>query len=209
MGVITLGATFNTPLKVIADGPDEAQAVDAIEKPSRDGSRRSRAVSAPVGCSSSPVRPCWPPPPAHCQSTALEVSASSGALAARLSFQWDQVPDMVAGAPPGPGVKDHLHGAPVREAQPGPSPDPDHLLAERSVSRSAFWDFLDGRYVVESDTRRAGAFPEEAAPTGNRSGRGFPGASIPEKRIPPWRSYRWREIPSRCRVSRERPASRR
>ena len=32
MGVITLGATFNTPLKVIADGPDEAQAVDAIEK---------------------------------------------------------------------------------------------------------------------------------------------------------------------------------
>ncbi len=32
MGVITLGATFNTPLKIIADGPDEAQAVDAIEK---------------------------------------------------------------------------------------------------------------------------------------------------------------------------------
>ena len=32
MGVITLGATYNTPLKVIADGPDEAQALDAIEK---------------------------------------------------------------------------------------------------------------------------------------------------------------------------------
>jgi len=32
MGVITLGATFNTPLKVIADGPDEVEAVDAIEK---------------------------------------------------------------------------------------------------------------------------------------------------------------------------------
>ena len=32
MGVITLGATYNTPLKIIADGPDEAQAVDAIEK---------------------------------------------------------------------------------------------------------------------------------------------------------------------------------
>jgi hypothetical protein len=29
---------------------------------------------------------------------------------------------------------------------------PDHLLVERSVSRSAFWDFLDDRYVVESDT---------------------------------------------------------
>ncbi len=32
MGVITLGATFNTPLTIIADGPDEVQAVDAIEK---------------------------------------------------------------------------------------------------------------------------------------------------------------------------------
>jgi phosphocarrier protein len=32
MGVITLGATFNTALKIIAEGPDEAQAVDAIEK---------------------------------------------------------------------------------------------------------------------------------------------------------------------------------
>ncbi len=32
MGVITLGATFNTPLKIIADGPDETQALDAIEQ---------------------------------------------------------------------------------------------------------------------------------------------------------------------------------
>jgi phosphocarrier protein len=32
MGVITLGATFNTPLKIIADGPDEMEAVDAIQK---------------------------------------------------------------------------------------------------------------------------------------------------------------------------------
>jgi phosphocarrier protein HPr len=32
MGVITLGATFNTPLRIIADGPDEAEALDAIQK---------------------------------------------------------------------------------------------------------------------------------------------------------------------------------
>jgi phosphocarrier protein len=32
MGVITLGATFDTPLKIIADGPDETQAVEAIER---------------------------------------------------------------------------------------------------------------------------------------------------------------------------------
>jgi phosphocarrier protein len=32
MGVITLGATYDTPLTIIADGPDETQALDAIAK---------------------------------------------------------------------------------------------------------------------------------------------------------------------------------
>jgi phosphocarrier protein HPr len=32
MGVITLGATYNTTLTLIADGPDEVQALDALEK---------------------------------------------------------------------------------------------------------------------------------------------------------------------------------
>ena len=32
MGVITLGATYNTPLKIIADGPDEIAALDALQK---------------------------------------------------------------------------------------------------------------------------------------------------------------------------------
>ena len=32
MGVITLGATYNTPLKMIADGPDEVAALDALQK---------------------------------------------------------------------------------------------------------------------------------------------------------------------------------
>ena len=31
MGVITLGATYNSQLLVIADGPDEAAALDALE----------------------------------------------------------------------------------------------------------------------------------------------------------------------------------
>jgi phosphocarrier protein len=32
MGVITLGATHDTQLKIIADGPDEVEALDTIEK---------------------------------------------------------------------------------------------------------------------------------------------------------------------------------
>jgi phosphocarrier protein HPr len=32
MGVITLGATFDTPLKIIASGPDEEAALEAIAR---------------------------------------------------------------------------------------------------------------------------------------------------------------------------------
>ena len=32
MGVITLGATYNSQLTVIADGPDEVAALDALER---------------------------------------------------------------------------------------------------------------------------------------------------------------------------------
>ncbi len=32
MGVITLGATYQSQLKVLADGPDELAALDAIER---------------------------------------------------------------------------------------------------------------------------------------------------------------------------------
>ena len=32
MGVITLGATYNSELTVIADGPDETEALDALER---------------------------------------------------------------------------------------------------------------------------------------------------------------------------------
>lgn len=32
MGIITLGASYNANLKVIADGPDESQAVEEISK---------------------------------------------------------------------------------------------------------------------------------------------------------------------------------
>jgi phosphocarrier protein HPr len=31
MGIITLGATYNTPIKITADGDDEVEAVGAIE----------------------------------------------------------------------------------------------------------------------------------------------------------------------------------
>jgi phosphocarrier protein HPr len=32
MGIITLGATYNTPIRIIADGADEREAVDALAR---------------------------------------------------------------------------------------------------------------------------------------------------------------------------------
>jgi phosphocarrier protein len=32
MGIITLGASYNTPVKIIAEGDDEAQAVESIAR---------------------------------------------------------------------------------------------------------------------------------------------------------------------------------
>lgn len=32
MGIITLGATFNTPIRIIAEGADEKEAVDALAR---------------------------------------------------------------------------------------------------------------------------------------------------------------------------------
>jgi hypothetical protein len=89
---------------------------------------------------------------AHCQSTELEVSAGSGALAARVTFNWSQVQDVVAALQE--GLESRItFTVRLYEKRRSVFPlPPDHLLVERTVSRSAFWDFLDGRFVVESDT---------------------------------------------------------
>ena len=82
----------------------------------------------------------------------LEVSARSGALTAYLAFQWDQVQDVVAALRQ--GLESRITFT-VRLYEKRRTVLPlarDRLLAERTVSRSAFWDFLDDRYVVESDT---------------------------------------------------------
>jgi len=73
-------------------------------------------------------------------------------MAARLTFNWDHVEDVVAALRQ--GLESRItFTVRVYEKRGGVLPlAPDHLLADRDVSRSAFWDFLDGRYVVESDT---------------------------------------------------------
>ena len=109
MGVITLGATFNTPLKIIAEGPDEAQAVDAIRKAVRKPFRRG--VGSGLSSRSSSVSQRAPPrmrrqftasspPPARQRRPRLPMGQTRGSR----------------GLPPErPGVKDRIHRTALRE----------------------------------------------------------------------------------------------
>jgi hypothetical protein len=89
---------------------------------------------------------------AHGQTLGLEVSAGSGALTARLSFTWGQVQDVVAALRQGLESRITFTVRLYEKRRAAFPLTPDHLLVERTISRSAFWDFLDDRYVVESDT---------------------------------------------------------
>ena len=82
----------------------------------------------------------------------LGVSAQSGALTADLSFRWGPVQDVVAALRQGLESRITFTVRLYEKRRSALPLAPDHLLAERTVSRSAFWDFLDDRYVVESGT---------------------------------------------------------
>ncbi len=118
---------------------------------SRDASRKNRAGRRPslllCACAALLAGAAG-----YCQSTDLAVSASSGALTASLSFRWDKVQDVVAALHQGLESRITFTVRLYEKRRAALPLTPDRLLAERSVSRTAFWDFLDGRYVVESDT---------------------------------------------------------
>jgi hypothetical protein len=118
---------------------------------SNDDSRRNRAAVRPslllLACAALLAAAA-----AHAQSTDLTVSTGAGALTAGLSFRWDQMQDVVAGLRLGLESRIIFTVRLYEKRRTALPFTRDRLLVERSVSRIAFWDFLDGRYVVESDT---------------------------------------------------------
>ena len=121
----------------------------------RDGSRRNRdgltAVGLPavallaaalvvLGASSSPG-----------QAVELSVTTRASSLVAHVVFHWDRMMELASSLRA--GMESRItFTVRLYERRKGILPfTGDHLLTERSVSRSAFWDFLDGRYVVESE----------------------------------------------------------
>jgi hypothetical protein len=82
----------------------------------------------------------------------LTLSSRAGVLSASLSFRWDRMQELVSSLRQ--GLESRItFTARVYEKRRGILSFPgDRMLAERRVAHSAFWDFLDGRFVVESDT---------------------------------------------------------
>jgi hypothetical protein len=85
-------------------------------------------------------------------------AASADALVASVSFHWERRAELVSSLRAGMESRitftvrlyEHRRGLlPFRR---------DRLLAERSAERSAFWDFLDGSFVVESKNGARASF---------------------------------------------------
>ena len=99
--------------------------------------------------------------PLAAQSVELRVDARGAAITADLAFRWDKVRELVD------GLRDGLESTVtftfrVHEKRSGLLPllrDP--LLAEKTVARNAFWDFLDDTFVVESDAGGRTEYPRE------------------------------------------------
>jgi hypothetical protein len=86
------------------------------------------------------------------QGVDLSLSSPAGVLSANITFRWDRMEELVSSLRQ--GLESRItFTARVYEKRRGILPFPgDRMLTERRVSHSAFWDFLDDRFVVETDT---------------------------------------------------------
>jgi hypothetical protein len=96
------------------------------------------------------------PAPLAAQAVALAVDrraagAAADVLAARVSFRWNRMAELVSSLRA--GMESRItFTLRLYERRRGLIPfRRDKLVAEKRAERSAFWDFLDGTFVVESE----------------------------------------------------------
>jgi hypothetical protein len=113
---------------------------------SRTGSRKSRLPLA-FGVAALVLLPGL----AAAQTVDLSVSTRASMLSASLSYHGEQIPEVVSMVRK--GLESRITFT-VRLYEKRSSPIPfigDRMVTQKRVARSAFWDFLDDRFVVESD----------------------------------------------------------
>lgn len=102
-------------------------------------------------------------PRAAAQALDLAVTAGGDTVRVSLSFSWNQEQALIS------SLRDGLESRVVftmrvYQKRSGFLPFPrDRLLAETTIARSAYWDFLDRKFVVEADdgARTAYESPDE------------------------------------------------
>jgi len=126
---------------------------------STTNSRRTSAIALGIALLLSPAAAA----PAPAQSLELSAAAEGASLTASLSFRWAGEQEIAQ------SLRDGLESRitftlRVYETRAGLLPlFRDTLRAEKTVSRSAYWDFLDGMFVIESSTESRVSFarPED------------------------------------------------
>ena len=95
---------------------------------------------------------------AAAQSLDLGVNVRADGISANVSFRWNKEADLVDSLRDGMEAR-IIFTLRVYQKNQGFLPFlRDRLLAETSIARSAFWDFLDGKFVVESDDGSRSAY---------------------------------------------------
>jgi hypothetical protein len=118
---------------------------------SNNASRRSRTLAgAPLALLLALVR-LAAPAPGFSQTMELTLADSAGTLGVGLAFSWDRAASLVDSLRS--GLESRITFT-VRLFQRRAGLFPlgrDRMLAEKIVVHSAFWDFLDERFVVEGE----------------------------------------------------------
>lgn len=96
--------------------------------------------------------------PAAAQSLDLGLNVRTEGISANVSFRWNREADLVNSLRDGMEAR-IIFTFRVYQRNQGFLPFlRDRLLAQTSVARSAFWDFLDQKFVVESDDGSRSAY---------------------------------------------------
>jgi len=85
------------------------------------------------------------------QTIELSIAPRGGFLAASLSFRWAGADELIDSLRKGLEARITFTTRVYEKRSPAFSFAGDRLLSERTVARSAFWDFLDQVFVVEEE----------------------------------------------------------
>jgi hypothetical protein len=133
-----------------------------LKSSSSDASRRNRAIAgASLALLLALVR-LAAPAPGHSQAVELTLSDGVGALKVGLAFTWDRAASLVDTQRS--GLESRITFT-VRLYQRRAGLFPlgrDRMIAEKVVVHSAFWDFLDERFVVEGPAGARTAYADGA-----------------------------------------------